>query len=448
MPKAIKPKKPYKGFPLSAHAVGQWCKTINYKTYYFGPWSDWQSALKKYNDEHDRIRAGQPRTADTPTGVTVQPGQTAKGITLGDLVNRFLHVKENRTGTGELAPRTYAMYKRAGVALGEFFGPEREVESLTAYDFERYRGHLGRAVTRKIGVSKNAKPKARNLVSLGNEIRIVKIIFNFAFDQGLIDRPLRLKAWLEGPSDTAKRAENNLKPVRMIEANDLRRALGKSKTHMRAMILLGINCGFGNIDVATLPKSSIDLAGGWIDYPRPKTSIKRRVALWPETVAAIRAALAVRPVAKLPEDADLAFITKYGYRFVRSSDRGAQRDSVAQEFKKLLTLIGITQAGLNFYALRSSFQTVASDSGDEVATSAVMGHAAKKDDMAAVYRRKLTDQRLRKLADHVRLWLWPAGSEVDWLASDDGKAVTAKLAELKPVRKTKPKSKRVPVAKM
>ena len=64
------------------------------------------------------------------------------------------------------------------------------------------------------------------------------------------------------------------------------------------MILLGINCGFGNHDCGTLPKSAIDLEAGWVNYPRPKTAIERRCPLWPETIEAIREAIEAATAAK------------------------------------------------------------------------------------------------------------------------------------------------------
>ncbi len=81
---------------------------------------------------------------------------------------------------------------------------------------------------------------------------------------------------------------------------------------LTAMILLGVNCGFGNADVGTLPLSALDLAGGWINFSRPKTAIERRCPLWPETVAALREWLAVRPLAKLSEHQQLVFLTAKG----------------------------------------------------------------------------------------------------------------------------------------
>ena len=81
---------------------------------------------------------------------------------------------------------------------------------------------------------------------------------------------------------------------------------------IRAMVLLGINCGFGNADVATLPQPAENFSGGWIKFLRSKTEIKRRVPLWPEPSEALPIAIAKRPKPAGNTDADLCFLTKNG----------------------------------------------------------------------------------------------------------------------------------------
>jgi integrase len=97
----------------------------------------------------------------------------------------------------------------------------------------------------------------------------------------------------------------------MFESNEIRALLDgktvageggpvlvKPGVMLRAMILLGVNAGFGNGDCAALPLSAVNLETGWVQFPRPKTGIERRCALWPETVAALRTAIEARPKPK------------------------------------------------------------------------------------------------------------------------------------------------------
>ena len=78
--------------------------------------------------------------------------------------------------------------------------------------------------------------------------------------------------------------------------------------------------GFGNADVAPCPSQPWTWRG-WIRFSRPKTGIDRRCPLWPETVEALKAAIAERPTPKDEADAGLVFITKYG---ARGSDAGGE----------------------------------------------------------------------------------------------------------------------------
>ena len=45
--RSVKPGKSYDGFPLFAHATGQWAKKIRGRLVYFGQWSDPDVALRK-----------------------------------------------------------------------------------------------------------------------------------------------------------------------------------------------------------------------------------------------------------------------------------------------------------------------------------------------------------------------------------------------------------------
>lgn len=388
-----KPRKPRPDFPLFAHATGRWAKKIRGRLHYFGPWDDPDAALAKYLDQKGDLQAGR------------RPRDRTDGLTVRDLVNRFLTAKRHLVDTGELSPRTFDGYHRTGVRVADAFGRARAVSDLRADDFETFRADLART---------------RGPVALGNQIRHVRILFKYAHDAGLVDAPVRFGPTFKSPSKRALRQARRAAGPRMFDAEHLRRVIAAANQPLRSLILLGINGGFGQTDCATLPRSAVDLEAGWVDYPRPKTAVARRVPLWPETRESLAVAFDGGREARDPSDDGLAFLTRQGRPWVRmqrvngvepGNAEWVSVDSVGLMFGRLLTDLGLKRPGLNFYALRHTFETVAGESRDQVAVNAVMGH--DPGDMASLYRERISDERLRAVVEHVRRWLFaePSGFE-------------------------------------
>jgi integrase len=78
---------------------------------------------------------------------------------------------------------------------------------------------------------------------------------------------------------------------------------------MRAMIWLGLNCGFGCTDCAELEWTDLDLVNCRVKLPRRKTGISRDLPLWPETVGALE---------KIPRKGGLVFYTSRGKPYMRT----------------------------------------------------------------------------------------------------------------------------------
>ncbi len=258
-------------------------KKIRGKMEYFGPWSDPDGALKKYLEkEATALHAGR------------KPRPDHEGLTVKELANRFLNTKKALVDAGELSPRTWAEYKATTDLLIQNLGKSRLVSDVDPDDFASLRNRMAK----KWGPHRLAKI-----------IQYVRSVFKYGFDAGLIDRPIRFGPGFNRPTKKTIRLHRAEHGVNLFAVEEVRRLLDAAGTSMRAMVLLGINCGFGNTDCGHLPFSALDLDRGWVDYPRPKTGSPRRCPLWPETVAALRAALSNRHEAKDPVDADLVFIT-------------------------------------------------------------------------------------------------------------------------------------------
>lgn len=413
--KIKKPDKPYPDFPLFAHATKRWAKKIRGKLHYFGPWDDWQAALEKYQRERDDLYAG--RT----------PRVSPEGVTIRDLLNRFLSAKKILVGSGEITPRTFSDYYQTCQRVGEAFGLTRLVVDLASEDFEQLRRQLA---------------KTRGPHALGNEIQRVRVLFKYAYDAGLIDRPVRYGPTFKRPSKKTMRKHRAEKGSRMFEPEELRKILGAAAPQMKAMILLGVNCGFGNTDCGLLPVKALDLEKGWVSFPRPKTGVDRRCPLWPETIAALKEVLeAKRPRPKREEYAGLVFLTRCGEPWARTewiepkeeeqtdqadqAGNGNGDDSqkppkevrvkidspISKEFAKVVKKLKIHRKGVNFYSLRHVAETIGGESRDQPAVDFIMGHL--RDDMASVYRERISDQRLRDVVDVVKKWLFKQAADVE-----------------------------------
>jgi integrase len=384
-------------FPLTVHPSGRWCKRIRNRLHYFGYWrnadgsikpdgGDWKTGLELYKSQADDLHAGRtPRT-------------DPDAIDLADLVDRFLTSKRLLLDNDELSPRTFSDYYRCCERIIAVFGKRQLLSDLRPEDFGKLRAELA---------------KIRNPVGLANEIGRIRVVFNFAWDSCLIDIPIRYGQDFKKPSKKTLRKHRASTGKRMFDADEIRRLIDKASQPLKAMLLLGINGGLGQSDIANLSKSAVDLDGGWLDYPRPKTGVERRIPLWPDTVRTLREAIEERPKPRDKADADCVFITKYGRRWVRMSRHEAPQnraaiDAVAQEMRKLMRNLKL-KSGRGFYALRHTFRTIADQSKDQPAIDHIMGHA--RGDMASVYREGIDDDRLQTVVATVYEWLWPTKQE-------------------------------------
>jgi integrase len=384
--------KPYKSFPLTPHRNGQFCKKIRGQIYYFGSVNDPDAALKRYHEHSAGLHSGQI--------TEVKRGDDE--FTIRDLANRFLEAADVRKGAGELTARTFADYFRDCQRLITFFGRNRTVDSITRDDIKKLRAFLARGVSPQ---------------TLNGRVGVTRSIFKFAYDEELIEKPIRFGKDLKRPDQRVMRRSRAEAGRKHFLAAEIRTMLEAAPPQLNAMILLGINCGLGNKDVAELPANCIDLEHGWLDYPRPKTGVQRRCPLWPETITAIKAVINSAEKSQKrrgSEAAGLLFVTKKGHSFVRSASKVSasgqpyvvEHDAISTTLKRIMARKRIALPGLGFYGLRRSFETIGGETGHQVAVDHIMGHVPAASDMGAIYRQHVAESALRQVTDHVHDWLF------------------------------------------
>ena len=147
-----------------------------------------------------------------------------------------------------------------------------------------------------------------------------------------------------------------------------------------ALLMLGLNCGFGNMDIGTLKRSDIDLEQGTISHPRPKTRVERNFNLWPETVEVLNAYIAEYRGKPINEDVGkLVFVGRKGnplcWERIDEKGKFKRSDAVMSRFKRLFTKAGLKrQYGVGFYILRHTYATIiGSNSNDLREVQAALG---------------------------------------------------------------------------
>ncbi len=114
-----KPAKPYSEFPLFPHGNGQWAKKIKGRMTYFGPWADWQAALKEYH-----------LSIDAPAN------------SLKTCADRYTESRRLLQEAGEMSYQHFANIKQTLASLSVNVGPHRLITGLTSEDYGQWRAHL------------------------------------------------------------------------------------------------------------------------------------------------------------------------------------------------------------------------------------------------------------------------------------------------------------------
>src|SRR5262249_7967909 len=155
-----------------------------------------------------------------------------------ELANAFLNHKQTLVDAGELSVLTWADYKRVADELIGHVGKGRLLADLDPDDFASLRTKM----------SKKWGPHR-----LKKSIQYVRSMFKHAYEAGLLDRPMRFGPGFKRPSAKVLRLHRAEQGQKLFTVAEIHRMLAAAGLALRAMILLGINCGFGNGDCSTLP---------------------------------------------------------------------------------------------------------------------------------------------------------------------------------------------------
>ncbi|OHB54879.1 MAG: hypothetical protein A2Y12_05570 [Planctomycetes bacterium GWF2_42_9] len=161
-----------------------------------------------------------------------------------------------RVKGGEIRLRQLCDQTRLLKRFVKYLGKNCNVADITTISLQQYRTNL---------------VKSGNAAStVNNHISVFKAMFNWAMDNEVLNAVPNLKAIKKSSCS---------KQTKFIFTADQIKLLVEANTQMKAMIWLGLNCGFGCTDCSELLWKHLDLDNGRADFARTKTNIGRNLPL-------------------------------------------------------------------------------------------------------------------------------------------------------------------------
>jgi integrase len=339
--KTLKRKTRSDKFPLTLHPTGQYCKKIKGKTYYFG--SDKKDALQRYLDQATYLHGCQ-NNLQRPTD---------DSMTLKQLCDMYLTYQYSKLQADDLTAKHHNDQISSLDKLMAFLGPNRKIKSISTLDLQNYKRKLQKSYG--------------SVCRLNLHISIMKALFHWARKNDILANIPNIDAVSRGKIIHQERFTFNSEQITIL--------LSVADVKMRAMIWLGLNCGFGCTDCSELKWSDLDIINARVKLPRRKTGILRDLPLWPETVESLE---------KIPRTGKLVFYTSRGNPYIQTllkpdgngNGKYTTLNTITTKFSRLIKKSGFdVSKGTGFYTLRRTAATLAARSGDPFAVQRLLGHA-------------------------------------------------------------------------
>jgi len=273
-------------------------------------------------------------------------------MTLKQLCDMYLNYQYSKLQADDLTARHHNDQIDSLDKLMAFLGQGRKVKGISTLDLQNYKRKLQKSYG--------------SVCRLNLHISIMKAMFHWARRNDVLENIPNIDAISRGKIIHQERVTFNSEQISKL--------LSCADVKMRAMIWLGLNCGFGCTDCAELTWTDLDLANARVRLPRRKTGISRDLPLWPETIESLE---------KIPKTGKLVFYTSRGNPYIQTllktdgNDNGKYitLNTITTKFSRLIKKSGLdVPKGTGFYTLRRTAATIAARSGDPFAVQRLLGH--------------------------------------------------------------------------
>ncbi|MBA7624985.1 hypothetical protein ES703_32406 [subsurface metagenome] len=186
--------------------------------------------MERYLEQATFLHNGKAKMFKTTNG----------NMTLKSLCNIYLQHQQAKAASAEITIRHHADQISCLKKLMSFIGQHRKINEISTLDLQNYKRKLKRAYN------------SAHRINL--HISIMKTMFHWARKNDILDYI---------PNIDAVSCVKIIHKHRLVfTSKDIHKLLDAADVQMKAMIWLGLNCGFGCTDCTELKWSDLDLVNG------------------------------------------------------------------------------------------------------------------------------------------------------------------------------------------
>lgn len=333
----------------------------------------------KWGDQHFELEHGSRSPAAKKDG---KPGSRAGGdgiATIGEAMDAF---KSQFSESPVVSDSHKSTMLRKIDSLKTVLLPERPIAS---FGYDQLTTVVSKLASRPKSSATGKKIAAQTAVNL---IAAARQFFNWLRDSGRWQEPrgferiFRVNRRALLTNRERKQAAQGVSTFSVAELGKLWAAANEQN---RLFVCLGLNCGFAQMEIATLRTWEIDLEADpkCVSRHRRKTEVYGRWALW-----SVTGDLLARRLKRTPENAeDYALLTRNGQPYVRYRE-DVRTDAIAQAWRKLVKKADVSRLG--FKHLRKTGADMIRKIDGLESSEAYLAHSEKT--LARVYSNRDFDR--------------------------------------------------------
>jgi len=339
---------------LTKSSDGRWRKQINGKMKYFGKVIP-KAEARSYRDAEKRyfqFLDDRERNNGVETSIL--------NLTIAEFAEKYLESEYARYARGEI---TAVWFEAVRCHISDFVERvnwNKPLRYLSELDLEKYRNEVLLLPKSEKTGRKISTHTARARLST------VKQMVKWGFQIKLIET---LPRNLDGYSKVRHPATG----VTTYSREEIQLLYMNANNRTKCWILLALNCGYGQKDIADLRVEEVNLVHGRIRRKRSKTGVETNHKLWPKTVELLR------ETGRFEAGPDeRVFLSRFGKPLVQEeyrNDKLRRSDGIRTMFEKLRKRVGL-QTGRGFYTLRKTAATEI-ERIDPTVTEMFLGHVER-----------------------------------------------------------------------